>query len=178
MVHAQVTSQPLFSRSSERDHVRAMKTRARRRWAAVAFPIIAAAAAATTAFQTTLSNQHHRRRAPAVPATCRAEALRASGWWCSASVGRAAGHDGVRAGREESNLLPAWWCPSDRAKRAPALALMAPGAGVMSQEEAEDDRTRYLSDEFVSYGRSACSKVGRPKYGSRAAGCYLAFVAL
>lgn len=123
---------------------RSMK-RARRPWVAPSHAVTMAvlsvsAAAAAVAFQVSPSGQHHARRAPAVPATCRGEVSRANGWWSSASLGTAAGH-GPAAGRENGNVLRRWR-PSDRTKRAPALALMAPGAGVMSQEEG--DRMRYL----------------------------------
>ena len=90
-------------------------------------------AAAALAFQASPTH-HHPTTTPAVSRLCKGEAYRATGSWSSEGVKmRPAGPGSQRRHR------------SDPAATTTTLASMAPGAGVMAQEE--DDRTRCVRQD-------------------------------
>lgn len=98
--------------------------------------LFSVSAAAALAFQAPPSSQHHSTTTPAVSRLCRGDAYRARGSWSFANVeARPAGSASQRRYRRSDPAATT---------TTTAVASMAPGAGVLAQEE--DDRTRCVYD--------------------------------
>lgn len=108
----------------------------RRSWWTPAAVLFSVSVAVAVAFQASPSSHHHSTTTPTVSRLCMGEAYRARrSSWSSANVeARPPGPGSQRR------------YPSDPAATTTALASMAPGAGVLAQEE--NDRTRCVGNNY------------------------------